>query len=163
MEDVRAVHAELRQVIEALGVAAVYHEGVTDENLPDFQHQLATLKRFKPKPESENPIDQLQATELERDMVKVGAPGQLAMAGKLTILPAEDHEAYSAGNVFAGGTYKVDEADQQRREEAAVRKLLQGPPVVVLLFGGAHDFSDEFKRLAPDVEYVRVTVKAWPE
>ncbi len=51
----------------------------------------------------------------------------------------------------------------QRCEEAVVRKLIAGPAVVVLLiFGTAHDFSDEFQQLAPDPQYVRVTVQAWP-
>ncbi len=112
IEDVRAVQAELRQVIEALGVTAIYHEGVTDENLPDLQHQLAALMKFKPRPESENPIDQLLATEYQRDMVKIGAP------------PAERKRPFAKKKL---GVANGRQSDRLRNESAVLAPGLSLP------------------------------------
>ena len=46
----------------------------------------------------------------------------------------------------------------EAREDAIVKRLLKQPVSVVVL-GGAHDLSDNVKRMA-GVEYIRVEVKA---
>lgn len=158
---VEAVQDELRQVIQTLSVEQVFMEGVTPKNLPQFQARLDALRKFKPRADS--PIALLLAEEYRHDLLRLGGAGQLAMEERIKVLPAEEHEAYIKANPVIDGKLKPNDDANARREEAVIRMLLKGPPVTLLVFGGAHDFRDEIARLAPDCEYVRVTVKSYPQ
>lgn len=94
----------------------------------------------------------------EDDLLRLGAAGQLALEGKLRVLPAEG-KGFEQANPVRDGAVEFDEAANEKREDEIVRRLAKGG---CLVLGGAHDLADNIKRLGLDVGYVLVTPRRCP-
>lgn len=161
---VEAVQKEIYEFLKGLEVKEVYIEGVTPQNLPQFAAKLNACRAIKlPSKPSDSATDLLIDEMRHHDMLQLGGTGMLALEKRLTLLPAEEHQAYLNANPVKEGKVMFDPKLNELREDAVIRTLLKGPPIVYLVFGGAHDFRDNIARLARDAEYVRVRVKSYPK
>jgi hypothetical protein len=104
---------------------------------------------------SEDQADRTLVVEIEAlfqqhrlDLLRVGAAGQLVLAGELAnVLPVEDEVPFEAANPIGNDdTLTLDSQMNERREDAQVRNVLNGGPLVVIL-GCAHDLSNNVARL----------------
>jgi hypothetical protein len=98
------------------------------------------------------------------DLLRVGAAGQLVLAGELAeVVPVEDEVPFDAANpVGNDGAVTLDLENNERREDAQVGNLLKGGPVVVVILGGAHDLVDNIARLSGKTcRYAAVTTRAF--
>lgn len=167
-------HAEHLQAVDRVqksqlkilaGVKEVFGEGLTDENYPIFQAEIRTLRPFHRELASFDPADGEDTKQIFEEhrltLLRLGAAGQLMLDEKLTVLPCE-------GEVYENRPIKDDKLvlDQkviEAREDAIVRNLTKRGGTCVLVLGGAHDLSDNIKRLCRDCGYVVVTPKGWLE
>ena len=166
LDEVQAVQAQRAKLLEALidehGVTAVYIEGLSAATVGQYRRQLELLRDYRPIVDPDTPLGQLLEAEHQRELMRVGPEGRLAMLGRLALRPAEDAAAYAAANPRNGDVVKFDRAANERREDAVIRNLLKEQAVTVMVFGSAHDFSDNIQKLRRDVEYVRVRLKGLP-
>lgn len=100
-----------------------------------------------------------EAASLQSD---TGAAGQLMVDGKLTVHAAEA-EDFDKANPVKDGAVNADEAAQEAREDAIVKEPLKQKKTVVLVLGGAHDLTDNIRRLTKDCGYTIITPKGFPE
>jgi hypothetical protein len=120
------------------GIKEVYVEGICERDMPIFAIMLPG--------------------ELSRERrLRIGAAGQLMRERKLTALPAESDE-FEQFNPVRSGTVELDEKEIEAREDAIVQRLLK-PGKHYLILGGAHDLSDNLKRLSPSL--ARTGTAAW--
>jgi hypothetical protein len=145
--------------------------------LPGYRDELAAAKQRLKDLENagddsseEYRIDRTLAAEIEAllqrhrlDLLRVGAAGQLVLAGELAeIVPVEDEIPFEAANPVGNGAVTLDSQKNERREDAQVRKLLNSGPLVVVILGGAHDLADNIARLSGKTcRYAAVTTRAF--
>ena len=175
LADVEQVQAEqmtlLRTLVEKHSVTDVYVEGVTANAGPEYERRLITLKQLREKlrllQKIAGEIDdadlrqKVKAGEhaLRKELLRVGAAGQLQMDGLLKTLPAEDKQAFEAARPVApNGRVKLDAKLIEAREDAIVKNVLARGPVSLLVLGGAHDLSNNVPK---DCQYIRVSTKAF--
>ncbi|MCA9067895.1 MAG: hypothetical protein KDA84_03170, partial [Planctomycetaceae bacterium] len=165
LSEVEAIQAEqmalLRSLAKSHGLKAIHMESVTMEGVEGFRRLVGHIRDYKPR--GNRPLDLLLNEMHQHDTLLIGAPGRLMMTGEIEVLPVEDQKLYEAANPVKDSTVKFDEAAIAKREDAIVRNLLASDsPVAVLVMGGAHDLSDNLKRIGQEhVEYVRVELKAY--
>ncbi len=159
LDAVEAVQKEqvalLSAILDKLDVSAVFVEGLTERDMPVFK----AISRMIAEKEKTGELVGLWET-----MLRHGAVGRLYRQGVLKdVLPLEDEAAYAAANpVGENGTVEFDAARNEKREDAQARNLLARQGVVVVILGGAHDLTDNLRRLAgDDVQYVQVETKAY--
>jgi hypothetical protein len=141
---VKAVQASQRTILK--DTKEVYSEGLAKSDMPVFE---AMIRLMRKKPEEDR-------------LMRMGVVAQLRMQDKLMVLPAEN-EFFEKANPLKDGKVEIDHEEQERREDAIVRNLLKQQGTVYLVLGGAHDLSDNIKRLSKDCGYFVVTPKGWPE
>jgi hypothetical protein len=93
-------------------------------------------------------------------LVQVGAPGRLLIAGELDqVLPLDDAGLLEKAKPVAPDGRQQENAEAERaREDAIVRRALRSGPVAFIVLGGAHDLSGSIRRAAGGrCEYLRVT------
>ncbi|MFH1924332.1 MAG: hypothetical protein ABIP48_31155 [Planctomycetota bacterium] len=96
------------------------------------------------------------------DLLRVGAAGQLFMAGELEeVVPVDDAELLDRANPVAeDGKVRLDREVIEARQDAQVRAMLEDSPFALVILGGAHDLADNVSKLARgEGEYVRVTTR----
>jgi len=96
------------------------------------------------------------------DLLRVGAAGQLFMAGILEeVVPVDDAELLARANPVAeDGGVNLDREIIEARQDAQVRAMIEGGRFALVILGGAHDLADNVAKLAGrDGEYVRVTTR----
>lgn len=164
-DDVESVQTEQLQVLRVLirkhGLKQVHVEGLAVEAVPKFQKLLRTLKTTRKGVFSGNsPLDLFIQDEFKKDLLAVGAAGQLVMSGELKkVLPTETKKSLKDASPFdAEGKVRLDEAQIERRENVIVKHLMKGGPLVVVILGGGHDLSNN---LPEDCEYIRVAMKEY--
>lgn len=165
LDEVRRVQAQqrrlLRELIRRHGVERVYCEGLTDGDLPIYQVIVEHIHR-----------NELGEPELiagrsadDETLLRIGAAGQLLAAGELAeVLPAEDEIAYEQADPLTDdGELRFDTPTNDARQAAIVRRLLAGGSLAVVVLGGAHDLSEQIRRLGGGrCEYLRVIVSGMP-
>jgi hypothetical protein len=183
LADVDAVQAEQRDLLRclasALGLKAVYAEGVTTENEAAFREQVGMLRAME---RQEIPILRKQlldvdalkwpaASRVRQDITdlleghllrlrEVGAPGQLLIAGDLAeVLPLDDSHLLAEADPREAGRTALE-----ARDRAIVRNALRrGEPVVIVVLGAGHDLTPWVRQQDPNCGYVRITTRevAW--
>ena len=109
-------------------------------------------------PKGESPTDQLVAGFIREDLLQLGAPGRLLMAGELdAVLPADDAKLLDAADPVNDGKIEFNSEAGRAREEGMVRLLLKQKEAVVVM-GGAHDLANN---LPAAVEYVRAKTRGY--
>lgn len=168
--------AILRQLIAEHGLEVVYYEGFTRELMPAFELQVrraressealttiqADLRQVQLEIEqveraggmAEDYQRELQGAledgllEHRLDMLRIGAAGQLYLAGEIKqVLPLDERATYEASEpVGPDGRIVLDAVRIEAREDAQAAILSRGGAFVVAILGGAHDLSDNLKR-----------------
>lgn len=166
-DDVQAVQDEqeklLRELTRNHKLQKLYCEGLTVEETEDYKKFLATLKKHGERVnEGDTDIDRLLRWQYKNDLLMVGTPGKLMMAGQLDqVLPTETEKSIKDGAPFdAKGNVKLDADKIEKREDVIVEHLLKGESVVFVILGGAHDLSNN---IPDDCEYIRVATKKYNE
>lgn len=165
LDEVESVQIEQVKALRALavghGVKRVFYEGLTADNLAEFNRMAALLRNYE-QPQGETPVEQFIRWQYRQDMLQPGAPGRLLMTGELSgVLACEDPKLIKAANpVGKGGSVRFDAAVNEWRESAIVEALLKGRSVAVVVLGGAHDLSDN---VPSDCEYVRLQTNRYRE
>jgi hypothetical protein len=144
LKTVEAVQTSQRAILK--DVKEVYSEGLTKSDMPVFD---AMVRLMRKKPE-------------EDGLMMMGVVAQLLVEEKLKVLPTEN-EFFEKANPLKDGKVEIDEDEQERREDAIVRNLLKKKGTVYLVLGGAHDLTDNIKKLSNDCGYTVVTPKGYPE
>ena len=77
----------------------------------------------------------------------------------------EDANTYQAANPVAeDGTVVLDPDKFEARQDAQAKRLLDGGRFALIILGGAHDLSDNLRRLSGgQAEYIRVATKGRKE
>lgn len=93
LDEVEAVQQEqmtlLRGLIQKHGVKHIFLEGFSHEQLPAFRKRIEALRKFqKHMPKGDSLIERLMMEEFRSDLLDVGAPGRLVIAGEVEVLPA---------------------------------------------------------------------------
>jgi hypothetical protein len=157
LDDVEALQAQQRAFIKAVGVKAVFKEGLTAANASHYRKRVETLRKFKP-PKGDDAIDLFVARLRREDELQLGAPGKMLIAKELdSVLPGDDADLHGAADPTKGDELEFDEAANKAREDA-IAKLLLARKESIIILGGDHDLSDN---LSATVEYVRVTLKGY--
>lgn len=84
----------------------------------------------------------------ERDILQVGAVGQLMMTGEVDVLPLDDEALMDAADPTKND-WRFDGPENDAREAAMVKRLLSGGPVVVAVLGQAHELRNELAEACP--------------
>ncbi len=181
----------LRRLIRRHGLRQVYLEGLAEEDLIIFDAKLRVLRRMQDElPQWEQELqsaiarrDELAENERENstelsefiskldailtshrhEMLRIGAVGRLMIAGELkTVVPLEEFQSYQNANPLTqGGSLQFNRAAMEKREDAQVQRLMQDDVSVVVL-GGAHDLSNNLRRLAPgSCRYMTVATRSY--
>lgn len=180
---VEKVQIEQMEVLRMLAVRQVFSEGLFAEAMPGFMVKIDLLREH----EAEMPTLRQQLSELETILaiatgdrrtkaekirreiqtlvdthrmmlLEIGTPGRLLLAGDIDrILPLEDEQLLQDANPIKGGKIAFDSAKVRARRDAMIRNLRVGPEPAVVILGGSHILE-----MPAGVEYVRVTVKAYP-
>jgi len=147
------------------GVRTVYGEGLTEENYPIYKAEIRSLRPFHHELAKFDPDDGEDSkrifAEHRMTLLRLGAAGQLMLDEKLTVRPCEGKEYEN--RPIKDGKVVLDTKIIGAREDAIVRNLLKQQGTVYLVLGGAHDLSDNIKRLSKDCGYIVVTPKGYPE
>jgi hypothetical protein len=159
---VEQVQKHQREILR--GMTEVYLEGLTDRDHPVFELEIRSVRelhrRFVELEGEEDLPANVQKIVAEHRMrlLRLGAAGRLMLEGRIKVLPAEGDE-YEAANPVKDGKVVLDRKQIEDREDALVRRLLK-PGTHVLILGGAHDLSDNIKRLSGRCEYTPQRVTA---
>lgn len=140
------------------------------DELPELRKSYAEEKARKPEDEEDRVFIETytRATEsfFEKhrlEMLRLGTVGRLELARKAVALPVEDLDAYLAANPVAkDGTVRFDPKAIEAREDAIARNLTQKDGLAIIVLGGAHDLTDNLRRI-DGVEYIRISTKAYLE
>jgi len=158
----------LRCLIRHHGLRAVHVEGLTEQTKPIFEAKVSALGALGRKiadlltlnePSIADGIEALEQ-EHRRDLIEIGAAGRLLLTGEIEVLPLEDADAFAAARPV---DRVLDPAKNEAREDAQVKLLLDHGGCAVIILGGAHDLSDNIRRLSGRCEYIRVTTRRWRE
>jgi hypothetical protein len=104
--------------------------------------------------------------EVRREMLRIGAPGQLFAADVLKdVRPLKEVEAHAKSKpIGENSKVEIERAAHQERHDAIVRNIAKTEDkLVVIELGGAHELRESMKRLVADAEYVRVRLKTDPD
>lgn len=176
----------LKWLVDYHGLREVFHEGVSDDDMPDVMRRIALLRDIAPwrdRLRSERlalPLEtrtgdvggrdssalrrRRRKLELFRDYVlNFGAIGNLVVERPFVqVLPAEDAKAFAEALPKKHGG-RIHGPYFDAREAAIVRNLLTHGPCAVIVLGSAHDLSREVRKQAGGrCEYFRVTVQDFP-
>lgn len=183
LSDVEAVQSQQRKLLQYLverhALRTVYLEGISSETLNSFESTLDLILKDRRTVASTrslladnavqsvlddtdiDPADLLSSSvALRLNYLQIGAAGQLALDGRICIMPAEDEAAYQAADPLASGEYRFDAAANERRETAICRTALAKDKVAMVILGSDHDLADN---VPDDCEYIRVAVSGLPE
>ncbi|MFH1921234.1 MAG: hypothetical protein ABIP48_15310, partial [Planctomycetota bacterium] len=147
-----------------------------EKQIPDVREQIEEAVRTMAEMEKageENSDDYRLAAEIRAelesllyqhrlDLLRVGAAGQLFMAGELEeVVPVDDEGLLAQANPVAeDGKVNLDREVIEARQDAQVRTMIEGGRFVLVILGGAHDLANNVAKLAGrDGEYVRVTTR----
>jgi hypothetical protein len=145
LRTVMAVQAAQREMlIGDHGPGRVYVEGLARSDMPSF---TAMVQQQKRKKQSDT-------------LMRMGAAAQVMVDdnGLMNVLPAEGESFRKAAPRSEDG-FELDLQAQEAREDEIVRNLANGG---VLILDGAHDLSDNIKRLGLRLGYIVVTPKGYP-
>jgi hypothetical protein len=157
LNDVEALQEQQRALIKAIGVKAVFLEGLTADTEAHYAKRIATLKKYKP-PTGDDPIDLFVAQLRREDALQLGAPGAMLVAGELdAVLPADDPELHRASDPVTKDGIEMDAEANEAREDG-IAGLLFVHPLAVVVLGGEHGLADI---LPASVECVRVALSGY--
>ena len=162
LKSVDLVQRDQRMILKRLaelGIANVHLEGLTADEERIFPLLCRTL--WKGDEQAQFDFDKFTSGP---NALSIRAPGQLLAGGELKrVRAADSDQALIECNPFdaSGSRREVTAAAKERREDYMVSRMLEtGTSVIVL--GGAHDLSDNIKRLAADkAQLVVITPKAY--
>jgi hypothetical protein len=171
LEDAYAKHLESVEAVQRsqLGVLSgtkeVFGEGLTEENYPIFKAEIRVLRPFHLELAKHDPYASDESYRIFEEhhltLLRIGAAGRLMLDEKLTVMPCEGKEYET--RPIKHGKIVLDKKAIEAREDAIVRNLLKYEGTVYLVLGGAHDLSDNIKRLSKDCGYIVVTPKGYSE
>ncbi|MFH1920709.1 MAG: hypothetical protein ABIP48_12570 [Planctomycetota bacterium] len=139
------------------------------DQIEEAARELAELEKAGDENSEDYPLAAKIKAELESllyqhrlDLLRVGAAGQLFMAGEIeAVVPVDDEELLARANPVAeDGTVKLDREVIEARQDAQVRAMIEAGPFALVILGGAHDLADNVRKLVGrDGEYARVTTR----
>ncbi len=148
LRGVEAVQAEqytLLKRLVAAGHGTVFRESLTPDVEPDFRKMCSQLWRRRRRMPSD--VEQLFVSP---NVLTVGTPGRLLAEGLVDrVRAADDDDSLALTSPFdAAGQLRVVPADSlEKRENHVVRQMLGVDGVSILVFGGAHDFAENVRRI----------------
>ena len=163
LEQVREVQEEqftvLKKLVDREGIA-VFREGLT----PDIQPAYRTVSQALWRRHEEIPEvgDELFKRP---NVLSLGSPGRLLARGLIKQVHAADTDATLAltNPLLPDGTLrKVAPEAIEKREDHMVRQVLRTGGNAVVILGGAHDLSDNIRRLGNGrLGLITVTTRAY--
>ena len=149
LDEVRTVQQEQFLVLQSLadgGVTTVFREGLT----PDIEPVFPAASRALWCRHSEIPEigDELFKTP---NVLSLGSPGRLLAKGHVKQVYAADTDAtLKLTNPLKadGRLLEVPSESIEKREDHIVRQMLNTGQTAVVVLGGAHDLTDNVKRLS---------------
>ncbi|MFH1266697.1 MAG: hypothetical protein ABIK89_13285 [Planctomycetota bacterium] len=142
---------EVKDQIEEAACTLAEMEKAGDEDSDDYRLAAAIKAEFE---------SLLYQHRL--DLLRVGAAGQLFMAGELEeVVPVDDEELLArAYPVTEDGKVNLDQEVIEARQDAQVRAMIEAGRFALVILGGAHDLADNVRKLVGhEGDYVRVTTK----
>jgi len=186
--------ALLRCLIKHHGLKRIYSEGLTPNDLPNYKERIGVLRDMENtqisrlrkqladvhellkgiKPESERYQNAQKIEEEITDLIdqhryrllEIGAPGRLLIAGEIDdVLPLDDANLLEqAKPITPEGKVKLDPERLSARHDAQVKAVLEKGGFGLIVLGGAHDMSDNVRRLGQGrCEYIRVTTSRYKQ
>lgn len=173
-------------LVDHHGLTKIFREGASEEDMPRVMREVEWFRKIAPwrdrlkrerlrlsqqlreakisGRDSTALRDKLDEHELSRDYsLNFGPIGDLLLDRPfVTIIPAEDAEAYAAAQPEKHGG-RLHGSHYDAREAAIVRNLLKHGPCAVIVLGVAHDLSEEVQKQGHGgCEYIRVTTTNFP-
>ena len=166
LDEVRRVQSTQRRLLTELiafhGLCEVFCEGLTDSDMPIYQVMIEHFRRRG----SDEPALAGGDDHIDETLLRIGATGQLLVAGELAgVLPVEDEATYERADPLAGSEGELVFAGRanDERQAAIVRRLLANGPLAVVVLGCRHDLSQQIRQLSGGrCEYIRVRVTGLP-
>lgn len=163
LRGVEAVQAEqyaLLKRLVAAGHRTIFRESLTPDVEPDFKKMCSRLwRRHRRMP---NDDEQLFVSP---NVLSVGTPGRLLAEGLVDRVRASDSdESLELTRPFDadGNLREVPAESLEKREDHVIRQMLGVDGVSILVFGGAHDFADNVRRIGQGkVGLIVVTTKRY--
>ncbi len=182
--------AVLRALVKHHGLRQVFCEGLSPAGLPAFREKIVALRAVENehipvlqrqlqqakdlKRDATGDDDQAKSAAIEaevlalldrhrRELLELGAPGRLAVAGEAEVAALEDAELLDkAKPVMPDGTVRVDAEKVRARHDAIVKAATASGPLAVIVLGGSHDLSASVRQLGgARCEYVRVETRMY--
>lgn len=163
LDEVRTVQQEQFVVLKSLtarGVTTIFRESLT----PDVETVYPAASRALWRRHSEIPEvgDELFKTP---NVLSLGSPGRLLAKGHVKQVHAADTDAtLKLTNPLKadGRLMEVPQESIEKREDHIVRQMLKTGKTAVVVLGGAHDLTDNVKRLGGGkVGLIVVTTQAY--
>ena len=148
LNEVREIQDEQFTLLKRLidrDVTTIYREGLT----PDIQPVYRTLSQVLWKRHEQIPEvgDELFKRP---NVLSLGVPGRLIAKGHLkTVHAADTDETLALTDPLQndGRLREVTQSDIEKREDHMVRQMLKHQGHCIIILGGAHDLTDNVKRL----------------
>lgn len=163
LEQVRQVQEEqftiLKKLLDVEDIA-LFREGLTPDIQPAYRTVSQALWRRHPR------IPEVGDELFKRpNVLSLGTPGRLLARGLVKQVHAADTDATLAltNPLLADGTLrKVPPNAIEEREDHIVRRVLQTDRNAIVILGGAHDLSDNIRRLGNGrLGLITVTTRAY--
>ena len=139
-----------------------------EKQIGELRKQLADIREIM-----KGNADHEQAMKIEREitgmldqhmaqLLEVGAPGRLLMAGEIDEVMPLDHAdlLHQAKPITPEGKLTLDPKRLMARRDAQVKAVLDKGAFGLIVLGGSHDLSHNVRRLGQGrCEYIRVATR----
>ena len=145
VESVQAEQYSLLRKLVAAGHETIFRESLTPDVEPVFKTMCSRLWRIRRR----MPDDE-ELLFVSPNVLSVGTPGRLLALGLVDrVRAADDDDSLELTRPFdADGKLRdVPGESLEKREDHVVRQMLGVDGVSILVFGGAHDFADNVRRI----------------
>jgi hypothetical protein len=134
-----------RFLVEQLGLAGVYQEGLTAASLPDWELRLGLLRDLD-ELEQACGLDDAARQRRRLLLLEVGVAGRSQLEGSVrAVWPLDDEVALNEATPVADGKVVIDAEKIRAREQAMVRHLPR-EGVALVVPGAAHDLTSVLPR-----------------
>ncbi len=148
LRGVEAVQAEQYSLLKRLVAGehkTIFRESLTPDVEPDFKKMCSRLwKRRLRLPDDDEQLF------VSPNVLSIGTPGRLLAEGLVDRVRAADNdESLELTRPFDvdGNLRDVPAESLEKREDHVIRQMLGVDGVSILVFGGAHDFADNVRRI----------------
>jgi hypothetical protein len=145
VEAVQAEQYSLLKRLVAAGHKTIFRESLTPDVEPDFKKMCSRLwRRRRRMPEDDEQLF------VSPNILSVGTPGRLLAEGLVDrVRAADDDDSLELTRPFDtdGNLRDISTESLEKRENHVVRQMLSVDGVSILVFGGAHNFADNVRRI----------------